>query len=189
VERCAIEFCVRLGKSESETLQLIHEAYRDDAMRTWKGSSELEVIKRLKPPVPLSSWNLRQTVCSTFLRSGWCVVRSATLAKGSTSKKRPSPHLHKVPTRSNKASPRIFQTALVYWTTWHWDMLSHRVLQTFPPKSSFHQDIWSVRLGETSRTVLTTASFIGASPQIWYLVGIRGKTGNFTMKGKVVPVL
>jgi hypothetical protein len=29
------------------------------------------------------------------------------------SKKRPSPHLHKVPTRSNKVSPRTFQTALV----------------------------------------------------------------------------
>jgi hypothetical protein len=36
------------------------------------------------------------TVCSTFSRSGWSVVRSA---KGGTLKKRPSPHLHKVPTR------------------------------------------------------------------------------------------
>jgi hypothetical protein len=33
--------------------------------------------------------------------SGWGVIRSASLAKGGTSKKRPSPHLHKVPTRSN----------------------------------------------------------------------------------------
>jgi len=31
----------------------------------------------------------------------WRVVRSASLAKEGTSKKRPSPHLHKVPTRSN----------------------------------------------------------------------------------------
>jgi hypothetical protein len=30
---CAVEFCVRLGKSGSETLQLIHQAYGDDAMR------------------------------------------------------------------------------------------------------------------------------------------------------------
>jgi hypothetical protein len=30
------------------------------------------------------------------LRSGWSVVRSASPAKGRTSKKRPSPHLHKV---------------------------------------------------------------------------------------------
>jgi hypothetical protein len=35
-------------------------------------------------------------VCSTFSRSGWSVVRSAALAKGGTSKKRPSPHLHRV---------------------------------------------------------------------------------------------
>jgi hypothetical protein len=40
--------------------------------------------------------------------------KSASLAKGGTSKKRPSPHLHKVPTRSNKVSPRTLQTALVY---------------------------------------------------------------------------
>jgi hypothetical protein len=32
-QRCAIEFCVRLGKSGSETLQLIHQACGDDAMR------------------------------------------------------------------------------------------------------------------------------------------------------------
>jgi hypothetical protein len=54
-------------------------------------------------------------VCSTFSRSGWSVVRSASVAKGCTSKKRPSTHFHKVPTRSsNKVSPRTFQTALVY---------------------------------------------------------------------------
>jgi hypothetical protein len=57
---------------------------------------------------------LRQTVCSTFSRSGWSVVSSASLAKGGTSKKRPStPHLHKVPTRSNKVNPQNFQTAHV----------------------------------------------------------------------------
>jgi hypothetical protein len=53
-------------------------------------------------------------VCSTFSRSGWSVVRNASLAKGGTSKERPSSHLHKVPTRSNKESPRTFQTALVH---------------------------------------------------------------------------
>jgi hypothetical protein len=42
-QRCAIEFCVRLGKNGSETLQLIHQAYGDDAMRRiedfkwWRG--------------------------------------------------------------------------------------------------------------------------------------------------------
>jgi hypothetical protein len=32
-QRCAIEFCVRLGKCGSETLQLVHQAYVHDAMR------------------------------------------------------------------------------------------------------------------------------------------------------------
>jgi hypothetical protein len=59
---------------------------------------------------------LRQTACSTYSRSEWSVVRSASLAKGSTSKNRPSPHLHRVPARSNKVSPPIFQTALVLST-------------------------------------------------------------------------
>jgi hypothetical protein len=49
----------------------------------------------------------------TFFKSGWSIVKSASLAKGGTPKKRPSPHLHKDPTRSNKVSPRTFQTALV----------------------------------------------------------------------------
>jgi hypothetical protein len=30
------------------------------------------------------------------------------------SEKKPSPHLRKVPTRSNKVSPRTFQTAIVF---------------------------------------------------------------------------
>jgi hypothetical protein len=40
-----------------------------------------------------------------FSGSGWSVIRSASLAKEGTSKKRLSPHLHKVPTRSNKVIP------------------------------------------------------------------------------------
>jgi hypothetical protein len=59
----------------------------------------------------ISKWS---TVCSTFSRSGWSVVGSASLGKGGTSKKRPSSHLHKVPTRSNKVSPRTLQTAFVF---------------------------------------------------------------------------
>jgi hypothetical protein len=53
-------------------------------------------------------------VCSMFLRSGLSVVRSASIGKGGTSKKRLSPHLHKVPTWSNKVSPQTFQMFLVY---------------------------------------------------------------------------
>jgi hypothetical protein len=52
-------------------------------------------------------------VCSMFSRSGWSVIRSVLLAEGGTSKKRLSPHLHKVPTWSNKVSPLTFQMALV----------------------------------------------------------------------------
>jgi hypothetical protein len=50
---------------------------------------------------------------SMFLISGWSAVRSASLTKEGTSKKRPSLHLHKVPTWSNKVSLRTFQTALI----------------------------------------------------------------------------
>jgi hypothetical protein len=63
------------------------------------------------PRQGISKWS---TVCSTFSRNGWSVVRSGSLAKGGTSKKRPSPHLHKVPTRCNRLNPRTLQTALVY---------------------------------------------------------------------------
>jgi hypothetical protein len=104
-QRCVIEFCVRLGNSGSETLHLIHQVYGDDAMRWpavfkwWKRFRNRETNvtyepRRSKPPVPLSSWSLRQTVCSTFSRSGWSFVINASLTKGGTSKKRPSPHLH-----------------------------------------------------------------------------------------------
>jgi hypothetical protein len=69
------------------------------------------------PRQEISKWS---TVYSTFWRSGWSVVRNASLAKGGTSTKRPSPHLHKFSTRSNKVSPLTFQTALVYWNRlWH----------------------------------------------------------------------
>jgi hypothetical protein len=66
--------------------------------------------KKGDPRQEISKWS---TVCSTFSRSGWSVVRSASLAKGCTSKTRPSPHLHKVPIRSNKVNARTFQRALV----------------------------------------------------------------------------
>jgi hypothetical protein len=58
----------------------------------------------------ISKWS---AVCSTFLRSGWSIVRSALLAKRGTLKKRPSPHLPRVPTWSNKVSPQTLQMALV----------------------------------------------------------------------------
>jgi hypothetical protein len=55
-----------------------------------------------------------KTTVTPFSRSGWNVLRSASLAKEGTSKKRPSPHLHKVPTRSDTVSPWTLQTVLLY---------------------------------------------------------------------------
>jgi hypothetical protein len=63
---------------------------------------------------PRQEISKQSTVCSTFSRSGWSVVRSASFAKGGASKKRPSPHLYKVPTRSSKASPRTFEWPSMY---------------------------------------------------------------------------
>jgi hypothetical protein len=65
-----------------------------------KGSLKQEVAK----------WS---TVCSMFLRSGWSVVRSSSLAKAGILKKRPSRHLHKIPTWSNKVSPQTLQMAFL----------------------------------------------------------------------------
>jgi hypothetical protein len=48
-----------------------------------------------------------------LLRSGWSIVRSALLAKGGTSKKRLSLHLHEVLTQTNKVSPQTLQMALI----------------------------------------------------------------------------
>jgi hypothetical protein len=59
----------------------------------------------------ISKWSM---VCSTFSRTRWDIVRSASLAKGGTLRKRLSPHLHKVLTQSNKVGPWTLQMALVY---------------------------------------------------------------------------
>jgi hypothetical protein len=61
------------------------------------------------------------------INGGWSVVKSASLAKGGTSKKRPSPHLHKVPTRSNKMSPRTLQTALVHGENQYFIEIMHKM--------------------------------------------------------------
>jgi hypothetical protein len=68
----------------------------------------------------ISKWSM---VYITFSRSGWSVVRNASLAEGGTSKKGPSPHLHNVPTRSNKLSPRTFQTSVMYKPTFIWKFM------------------------------------------------------------------
>jgi hypothetical protein len=68
------------------------------------------------PRQEISKWSM---VCSMFLRSWWNIVRSTSFAKGGTSKKRLSLHLHKVVTWSNKVSPWTLQTALINnFTRW-----------------------------------------------------------------------
>jgi hypothetical protein len=87
-----------------------------DELRFSSGGSALETEKsdqEFKTATSTILQKFAQTVCSTFSRSGWSVVRSVSLAKEGASKKRPSQHLHKVSTRSNKVIPRSFQTALL----------------------------------------------------------------------------
>jgi hypothetical protein len=103
-----IEFCFRLGKVDRwNPIRTSAIQSRSRSMR-FMGFSNHE---KGAPRQEISKWS---TVCSTFTKSGWSVVRSALLDKGSASKKRPSLLLHKVPTRGNKVSPRTFQTALVH---------------------------------------------------------------------------
>jgi hypothetical protein len=45
-----------------------------------------------------------KTTETPFSRNRWSVVKSASLPKGDTSKKRQSPHLHEIPTRSNEST-------------------------------------------------------------------------------------
>jgi hypothetical protein len=69
--------------------------------QSWKGSSEVrnfEVINGLQHV--FEKWVERCKKCIACQGRG-------------TSKERPSQHIHKVPTRSNKMSPRTLQTALV----------------------------------------------------------------------------
>jgi hypothetical protein len=72
----------------------------------WKGSSEainFVVIKRSKSPVPLSSWSLRQTVCSTFSRSGWSTVKVHRLRREILRKR----NLHRTSTK--------FRLGIISW--------------------------------------------------------------------------
>jgi hypothetical protein len=92
-------------------------------------------------PRQILKWSM---VCSTFSRNGWSVVRSALLAKGGTSKKRPSPHLHKVLTWSNKVSPWTLLMTLIcpqleYKSLWEngiWLLMIHLCFQEYIPPES-----------------------------------------------------
>jgi hypothetical protein len=102
------------ARSELNSVFGLEKVDRWNTIRTSAIESRTRTMRFLgisngAPGQEISKWS---TVCSTFSRCGWSALRSASLAKGGTSKKRPSPHLHKVPTRSN-VSPRTFQTAFV----------------------------------------------------------------------------
>jgi hypothetical protein len=108
-ERCELNSVFGLEKVDRwNPIRTSAIQYRSRLMR-FLGFSKNE---KRAPRQEISKWS---TVCSTFSRSAWSGIRSASLAKGGTSKKRPSPHLHKVQTRSNKLSPRTLQTALVFY--------------------------------------------------------------------------
>jgi hypothetical protein len=102
------------------------------------------------PRQEISKWS---TVCSTFSKSGWSVVRGASLVKGGTSKKRPSPHLHKVPNRSNKVSPRTFQTAVVHFQS---------VIQSFSNSKSGERVNSNGLLHYITRTVISVVKATGS---------------------------
>jgi hypothetical protein len=86
---------------------------RTSAIQFRSGPTRFLGFSNHEKGAPKQEISKRSTVCSTFLRSGWSVVGSASLDKRGTSKKRPSLHLHKVPTKRNKVSPRTFQTVPV----------------------------------------------------------------------------
>jgi hypothetical protein len=107
------------------------------------------------------------------------------LAKGGTSKKRPSPYLHKVPTRSNKASPRTFQTALVCVCVCVWILLFatvSRPAETHPVSFPIGTGNLSpeVMRPPSSAEVKNAWSFTSTPPydfMAWYLIKHKG---NFT---------
>jgi hypothetical protein len=95
-----IDLCIWLGKMDQ------WDSIRTSAIES--RSCPLQFLgfsnhEKGAPRQEISKW---QTVSSTFSRSGWSIVRSALFAKGGILKKRPSLHLHKVLTQSNKASPQ-----------------------------------------------------------------------------------
>jgi hypothetical protein len=102
-----IEFCVRLGESGTPIRTSAIQS-RSLLMR-FLGFSNRE---KGAPRQEISKWS---KVCNAFSRSGWRVVRRASLSKGGHSKRRQSPHLHRVPSQSNKVSPLTFHTALVFY--------------------------------------------------------------------------
>jgi hypothetical protein len=102
------------ARSELNSVFGLEKVYRWNPIRTSAIQSRSRLMRFLGFSNHEKGAQKGSMVYSTFSRSGWNLVRSASLAKGGTSKKRPSPHIHKVPARSDKVSPRTFQTGHVY---------------------------------------------------------------------------
>jgi hypothetical protein len=105
----------------------------------------------------ISKWSM---VCSTFLRSGWSIVRSALLSKGGTLKKRPSLHLHKVPTQSSKVNPRTFQMALV-----HYYYLACLIREHDEERNVWKKDIKSSNISCSNSEIEEDTSFPSLKPE------------------------
>jgi hypothetical protein len=126
---CATEFSVRLGESGSETIQLIHQAYGDDAMRRaavfmwWKPFRGGETNVKNDQDV--------KTACSTILLKlaanglqhvfekwvGLCKKHIACQGRYFEKETVTVP-------RNNKVSPRTSQTDLVYEKKKHFRMFN-----------------------------------------------------------------
>jgi hypothetical protein len=107
------------------------------------------------PRQEISKWS---TVCSMFSRSGWSVVRSLSLAKEGTSKKRPSPHLHKFrlwvirwvhelckrPSEGLEIFTELKIQVLAFWIMAHfcvtigYQRFQHRPVKCWYPTASLH---------------------------------------------------
>jgi hypothetical protein len=94
-----------------------------------------------------------KTTVTSFSKSGWSVVRSASLAKGGTSKKRPSPHLRKFPNFAN--GPR----------TWSYNYTLSKCFQKVVLNQEMDKSSWRgtyLSTGTTStlsRTLVTNVYF------------------------------
>jgi hypothetical protein len=81
----------------SNGVPLIHFSKLNTEFNSYLAPCDSWASPTLKRELQGKKFRSDPMVCSTCLRSGWSIVRSASLAKGGTSKKRPLPHLHKVP--------------------------------------------------------------------------------------------
>jgi hypothetical protein len=106
------------ARSELNSVFGLEKVYRWNPIRTSAIQSRSHPMRFLGfsnyekgvPRQEISKW-------SEVKWSGWSVVRNALLAKGGASKKRPSPHLHKVRTWSNESTnfandPRIIDLSM-----------------------------------------------------------------------------